>query len=102
MSSLPRICSFYTAPYSPMRSRRKYVGEGCCKSSSEDVRGEVDDGSEEVDRAMHMDGSIPGTSDEFVKRVSSRAYDMRRHLHQSFDSSSYDGNDFSASMSLSV
>lgn len=49
-----------------------------------------DDGKEEVERALHMDGTIPGTSDEFVKRVSSRAYDMRRHLHQTFDSSSYD------------
>lgn len=37
-----------------------------------------------------MDGAIPGTSNEFVKRVSSRAYDMRRNLQQSFDSSSYD------------
>ena len=46
---------------------------------------------EEVERALHMDGTIPGTSNEFVKQVSSRAYDMRRHLHQTFDSSSYDG-----------
>ncbi|XP_050277266.1 uncharacterized protein LOC126718913 [Quercus robur] len=45
---------------------------------------------EEVERALHMDGTIPGTSNEFVKQVSSRAYDMRRHLHQTFDSSSYD------------
>ncbi|POO03480.1 hypothetical protein TorRG33x02_006850 [Trema orientale] len=49
-----------------------------------------DDGTEEVERALHMDGTIPGTSDEFVKQVSSRAYDMRRHLQQTFDSSSYD------------
>ncbi|KAJ1380699.1 hypothetical protein SESBI_45780 [Sesbania bispinosa] len=49
--------------------------------------GEDDD---EVERALHMDGTIPGTSDEFLKHVSSRAYDMRRHLHQSFDTSSYD------------
>lgn len=49
-----------------------------------------DDGSEEVEKALHMDGTIPGTSDEFVKRVSSRAYDMRRNLEQTFDSSSYD------------
>ena len=34
---------------------------------------------------------LSGTSDEFLRQVSSRAYDMRRHLHQSFDSSSYDG-----------
>ena len=53
--------------------------------------GEEEDEREEVERALHMDGTIPGSSDEFVKRVSSRAYDMRRHLQQTFDSSSYDG-----------
>lgn len=46
---------------------------------------------EEVERALHLDGAIPGSSNEFVKQVSSRAYDMRRHLQQTFDSSSYDG-----------
>ena len=46
---------------------------------------------DEVDKAMRLDGSIPGSSNEFVEQVSSRAYDMRRHLQQSFDSSSYDG-----------
>lgn len=56
-----------------------------------------DDGSEQVERALHLDGNIPSTSDEFVKRVSSRAYDMRRHLQQTFDSSSYDGTEFSIS-----
>nr|GME12309.1 uncharacterized protein LOC109166283 [Ipomoea batatas] len=45
---------------------------------------------EEVESALRMDGTIPGTPNEFVKQVSSRAYDMRRHLQQSFDSSSYD------------
>ncbi|PWA94770.1 hypothetical protein CTI12_AA056070 [Artemisia annua] len=45
---------------------------------------------DEVDKAMRLDGSIPGSSNEFVEQVSSRAYDMRRHLQQSFDSSSYD------------
>lgn len=47
---------------------------------------------EEVERALGMDGSIPGSSQEFVRRVSSRAYDMRRNLIQSLDSISYDGN----------
>lgn len=53
---------------------------------------DAEDGSEDVDMemALSLDGNIPGTSNEFVKRVSSRAYDMRRHLHQTFDSSSYD------------
>ncbi|XP_042022642.1 uncharacterized protein LOC121769925 [Salvia splendens] len=45
---------------------------------------------EDLERALRMDGTIPGTSDEFVKQVSSHAYVMRRHLQQSFDSSSYD------------
>ncbi|KAF2299161.1 hypothetical protein GH714_030854 [Hevea brasiliensis] len=37
---------------------------------------------------FHLDGAIPGTSNEFVNQVSSRAYDMRRYLQQLFDSSS--------------
>jgi len=53
--------------------------------------GGEDGRDEEVEKALHMDGKIPGSSDEFLKQVSSRAYDMRRNLHQSFDSSSYDG-----------
>ncbi|XP_004490115.1 uncharacterized protein [Cicer arietinum] len=61
------------------------------KEVSCNVGGGGDSGeNEEVDKALHMDGTIPGSSDEFLKRVSSRAYDMRRNLHQSFDSSSYD------------
>lgn len=46
---------------------------------------------EEVERAMGMDGGIPGTSGEFLRRVSSRAYGMRRHLMESLDSLAYDG-----------
>lgn len=69
--------------------------EACCRSSRKSVGGEEDEGGDdeegEVERALRLDGSIPGTSDEFVKTVSSRAYDMRRHLQQSFESSSYDG-----------
>lgn len=63
-----------------------------CKLS--DQGGDIDasdDEDEEVNKALELDGTIPTTSDEFVKKVSSRAYDMRRHLQQSFDSSSYDG-----------
>ncbi|KAI3720213.1 hypothetical protein L6452_21126 [Arctium lappa] len=51
--------------------------------------GEEDD-DEEVEKALRLDGTIPGSSNEFVEQVSSRAYDMRRHLQQTFDSSSYD------------
>lgn len=64
----------------------------CSKlGGKEEQEGENQRRDEELERAMRMDGTIPGTSDEFVKQVSSRAYDMRRHLQQSFDSSSYDG-----------
>ncbi|XP_021845194.1 uncharacterized protein [Spinacia oleracea] len=52
--------------------------------------GSDDDDDAEVEEALQLDGTIPGTSDEFVKQVSSRAYGIRRHLHQSLDSSSYD------------
>ncbi|CAN6296381.1 unnamed protein product [Urochloa humidicola] len=53
---------------------------------------EGDDGGDEqeVERAMGMDGGIPGTSGEFLRRVSSRAYGMRRHLMESLDSLAYD------------
>lgn len=51
---------------------------------------EEEDDEEEVERALRLDGTIPGSSNEFVEQVSSRAYDMRRHLQQTFDSSSYD------------
>lgn len=44
----------------------------------------------EVERALGMDGRIPSSSEEFLRRVSSRAYDMRRHLLQTIDSSSYE------------
>ncbi|KAJ1298622.1 hypothetical protein BS78_01G467900 [Paspalum vaginatum] len=51
---------------------------------------EGDGDEEEVERAMGMDGGIPGTSGEFLRRVSSRAYGMRRHLMESLDSLAYD------------
>ncbi|XP_022887551.1 uncharacterized protein LOC111403326 isoform X2 [Olea europaea var. sylvestris] len=78
---------------SPLCScKRRQRVEIYCKVSGggderEDENGRRD---EELERALHMDGTIPGSSNEFVKQVSSRAYDMRRHLHQTFDSSSYD------------
>ncbi|RDY06285.1 hypothetical protein CR513_09751, partial [Mucuna pruriens] len=70
----PRLLS------APTRSRRLSVSCTLAGDGTDD----------DLDRALHMDGAIPGTSNEFVKRVSSRAYDMRRNLQQSFDSSSYD------------
>ncbi|KAI4328487.1 hypothetical protein L6164_020839 [Bauhinia variegata] len=75
----------------PKPSRRPVKIVSCKLGGGGDVEGADDDGeSEEVERALHMDGTIPVTSNEFVKQVSSRAYDMRRHLQQSCDSSSYD------------
>ncbi|KAL3751575.1 hypothetical protein ACJRO7_012414 [Eucalyptus globulus] len=84
----PRRAPRFPLPHPPEPCRRRFA-EFCCGSRGS-VGGEEDDGSDEVERAMRLDGNIPGTSDEFVKRVSSRAYDMRRHLHQSFETSSYD------------
>ncbi|XP_010476431.1 PREDICTED: uncharacterized protein LOC104755693 isoform X1 [Camelina sativa] len=74
--------------------RRLFVS---CKSTgggggggSDKIGGDEEEESEEVERALHLDGTIPGTSDEFVRQVSSRAYEMRRKLEQTFDSTSYD------------
>lgn len=87
---VPRLSSsLFGVRYSLDPFRRRVLEVSC--NSRGAASEEEDDGREEVDRALHMDGTIPGTSDEFVKRVSSRAYDMRRHLNQTFDSSSYDG-----------
>ncbi|XP_015895053.2 uncharacterized protein LOC107428962 [Ziziphus jujuba] len=85
----PRLCSMFHLPCSPEPSKRRW--RASCKLDGGGAAEEDGDaGSEDVERALHLDGNIPGTSDEFVKRVSSRAYDMRRRLQQSFDSSSYD------------
>ncbi|KAJ4842811.1 hypothetical protein Tsubulata_046530 [Turnera subulata] len=95
---LPRLSFSFSAPYSQQQSsgrRRRQLsckaadGAGDAKEEEEGGGGEGE-GEEEVERALHLDGTIPGTSNEFVKQVSSRAYDMRRHLQQSVDSSSYD------------
>ncbi|XWS23150.1 hypothetical protein CRYUN_Cryun29cG0096300 [Craigia yunnanensis] len=90
---LLRLSSFFSVPSSKRRLSR--VVDCKCKlngrDAKEEARDDDDDGEEEeVERALHLDGTIPTTSGEFLKRVSSRAYDMRRHLQQTFDSSSYD------------
>lgn len=65
-----------------MEAKAAGIGRGDGEREEEEV---------EMERALEMDGStIPTTADELVKRVSSRAYDMRRHLNQSIDSISYD------------
>ncbi|KAG2707079.1 hypothetical protein I3760_05G131200 [Carya illinoinensis] len=89
VSSSSSSSSFFGFSYSPELHRRRIL-EVSCNLRSGAADEDDDDGKEDVERALHLDGSIPGTSDEFVKRMSSRAYDMRRHLHQTFDSSSYD------------
>ena len=98
------LSSIFGVPRSPDLSTRRFCHrEASCRSTGGGGAGasqegeDSDDESEQVERALHLDGSIPSTSDEFVKRVSSRAYDMRRHLQQTFDSSSYDGKEFGIS-----
>ncbi|KAL6969758.1 hypothetical protein U1Q18_029468 [Sarracenia purpurea var. burkii] len=94
------LSSFLGSPYASDPCGRKFVGISC-KSTTRGAGGEEGDGGgvdnrgddyegDEVERALRLDGTIPGTSDEFVKRVSSRAYGMRRNLHQTFDTGSYD------------
>ncbi|KAK8516794.1 hypothetical protein V6N13_080892 [Hibiscus sabdariffa] len=88
---LLRLSSFFSVPC--YKGRPSRVVDCKCKFNGGDAREEEDDDDdekEEVERALHLDGTIPSTSGEFLKRVSSRAYDMRRHLQQTFDSSSYD------------
>ncbi|KAL2519333.1 hypothetical protein Adt_15580 [Abeliophyllum distichum] len=70
--------------------RKQKVGVSCKLSEGNEREDENNKRDEDLERALRMDGTIPGSSNEFVKRVSSRAYDMRRNLQQSFDSSSYD------------
>ncbi|TKY69637.1 hypothetical protein E2542_SST05915 [Spatholobus suberectus] len=93
MDSLPSVSpSMVLPPSHPFRrlppslvsarARRRHVSVSCSLAG--------DGTDDDVERALHMDGTIPGTSNEFLKRVSSRAYDMRRNLQQSFDTSSYD------------
>jgi len=106
MDSLPSISpSIVLPPTNPFRRNTRHLPPRLISTPRFRTRrrkevscnviggGGGDDGGneEEVEKALHMDGKIPGSSDEFLKQVSSRAYDMRRNLHQSFDSSSYDG-----------
>lgn len=86
---LPRV----RALFGPRSRKLREISCGVGGAGANKGDSDAEDGSEDVDmeRALSLDGNIPGTSNEFVKRVSSRAYDMRRHLHQTFDSSSYDG-----------
>ncbi|GFP87338.1 hypothetical protein PHJA_000877500 [Phtheirospermum japonicum] len=93
LAAVPFTCnkSIDQFRFSDELRRQKQNTRAYCKLNGEDEQqGENDRRDEELERAMRMDGTIPGTSDAFVKQVSSRAYDMRRHLQQSFDSSSYD------------
>ncbi|MFQ6648975.1 hypothetical protein Gotur_021214 [Gossypium turneri] len=105
---LPRLSSFFGVK---LKGRLNRVVDCKCKFNGGDARRGEEDGhggndddvdgeKDEVERALHLDGTIPSTSSEFLRRVSSRAYDMRRHLQQSFDSSSYDGKQSSANFGL--
>ncbi|RWW71329.1 hypothetical protein BHE74_00020943 [Ensete ventricosum] len=91
---LAALCSLDLFPVRLLSSRRCYRRGGAvalASSSSSFGGGEEGEEEDEVERALGMDGSIPRSSQEFVRRVSSRAYDMRRNLMQSLDSISYDG-----------
>ncbi|KAF5200481.1 plant/protein [Thalictrum thalictroides] len=106
LNTTSSLNSFPIQPFSLESSRKRWGGDTTCGFSGRSGGGvggggdgetaeerENDDGrkeEEDLERAIHLDGSIPGSSDEFVKRVSSRAYDMRRHVQQSLDSTSYD------------
>ncbi|XP_062073609.1 uncharacterized protein LOC133777870 isoform X2 [Humulus lupulus] len=71
-----RSCSFFgTCLSSPMKLSRRSWRRTSSKSDGGGTTNEDkdDNGTEEVERALHLDGTIPGTSDEFVKQVSSRA-----------------------------
>ncbi|RWW04034.1 hypothetical protein GW17_00032767 [Ensete ventricosum] len=91
---LAALCSLDLFPVRLLSSRRCYRRGGAVASASSSSSfggGEEGEEEDEVERALGMDGSIPRSSQEFVRRVSSRAYDMRRNLMQSLDSISYDG-----------
>lgn len=45
---------------------------------------------DELLRALGLDASIPETATEFLEKVSSRAYEMRRRLEATLDTTSYD------------
>ncbi|XP_009409134.2 uncharacterized protein LOC103991408 [Musa acuminata AAA Group] len=90
---LAALCSVDLSTVPLLSSRRCYRRGGAVASASSSSSfggGEEGEEEDEVERALGMDGSIPRSSQEFVRRVSSRAYDMRRNLMQSLDSISYD------------
>ena len=64
---------------------------GLLRANLGDDEREISEEIEDVERALGMDGGIPKTTEEFLRRVSSRAYGMRRDLQQTIDSISYDG-----------
>ncbi|XP_042435923.1 uncharacterized protein LOC122021822 [Zingiber officinale] len=90
---LTALCSFDSPPTPVIGSSRRWCRRGnvaaSASSSAESGGGEEADEAE-VERALGMDGRIPGSSQEFVKRVSSRAYNLRRKVMQSLDSIAYD------------
>jgi hypothetical protein len=66
-------------------------GNGSSNTEEDPEHGkQAGDEDEEVDQALNLDGQIPTTSDGFLKKVSSSAYDLRRQLEQNIESSSYD------------
>ncbi|CAI5498532.1 unnamed protein product [Closterium sp. Naga37s-1] len=60
------------------------------KGEAEEIDEAERERQEELLRALGLDSSIPETANEFLDKVSSRAYDMRRRLESTLESTSYD------------
>ncbi|KAF3774173.1 hypothetical protein EJ110_NYTH53729 [Nymphaea thermarum] len=93
--SASSFSSLSSLAYAPGRRRRRRGAILVIHNSSASGQqgGDQDEErreAEEVEEALNLDEGIPSTSNDFVKRVSSRAYGMRRQLEQTIHSSSYD------------
>lgn len=86
------VCHFHTGRIRIRSGIRLCCSSGGGGSEGDDEEDEEDEEEEVVvDRALGMDGSIPSNANELIKRVSSRAYDIRSKLKNTINSSSYDG-----------
>ncbi|KAG9451128.1 hypothetical protein H6P81_011093 [Aristolochia fimbriata] len=81
------LCSSFTVGFSGDSSARvSRCKRVACKSGGNPG----DEEGNDIDEALRMDGNIPGNSAEFVRQVSSRAYNIRNRLEQTIGCSSYD------------
>uniref|UniRef100_A0A803L1V0 Uncharacterized protein n=1 Tax=Chenopodium quinoa TaxID=63459 RepID=A0A803L1V0_CHEQI len=77
-------------PFPPRIHNRPFLSPPLSSDSSLSQRRRRRNVGVLLSKSSDNSDSEAGFNDEFVKQVSSRAYDIRRHLHQSLDSSSYD------------